>query len=218
MALPERIDPTTGEAQRRSGNVVTRYLGERGAEETPENAELARHGLSPRTIQDGKFAGEAQTVDAVRKLRQAYGAETGRAVREAQKTPAYQKASDPEKKKLLEKALRDADFEAELRVGDSVKRSAKAQAAWEASAIQKYQGAPKGADANTIRRYNRSISQAKAARTEARKADPKNTDKAEAAWARANPEEAKLARRGAVPAATIRKQRAAIYAKHKVSP
>jgi hypothetical protein len=218
MALPERIDPTTGEAQRRSGNVLTRYLGERGAEETPENAELARHGLSPRTIQDGKFAGEAQTVDAVRKLRQAYGAETGKAIRDVQKTPAYQKASDPEKKHLLEKALRDADFEAELRVGDGVKRSAKAQAAWEYSGVQKYAGAPTGADANAIRRYNRSVSQARAAKAEARKTDPKNPDKAEAAWAKANPEEAKLARRASVSATVLRKKKAEIYGKHKVSP
>jgi hypothetical protein len=218
MALPERIDPTTGEAQRRSGNVVTRYLGERGAEETPENAELARHGLSPRTIQDGKFAGEAQTVDAVKKLRQAYGAETGKAVRDVQKTPAYQKATDAEKKKLLEKALRDADFEAELRVGDGVKRSAKAQAAWEYSATAKYAGAPKDGDANAIRRYNRSVSQARAAKAEARKTDLKNPDRAEAAWARANPEEAKLARVGAVSATVLRKKKAEIYGKHKVTP
>jgi hypothetical protein len=218
MALPARIDPTTGEAQRRSGNVVTRYLGERGAEETAENAELARHGLSPRTIQDGKFAGEAQTVDAVRKLRQAYGAETGKAIRETQKTPAYQKASDPEKKLLLEKALRDADFEAELRIGDGVKRSAKAQAAWEYSATAKYSGAPKGADANETRRYNRSVSQARAARTEARKRDPKNPGKAEAEWARANPEAAKLARRTAVSATTLRKKKAEIYSKNGVKP
>ncbi|HVG95315.1 MAG TPA: hypothetical protein VNK05_00275, partial [Chloroflexota bacterium] len=217
--LPERIDPTTGEAQRRSGNVLTRYLGSaRGAEETPENAELARHGLSPRVIQDGKFAGEQQSVDAVRKLRQAYGAETGRAVRDLQKTPAYQKATDPEKKKLLEKALRDADFEAELRVGDAVKRSAKAQAAWEYSATAKYAGAPKDGDANAIRRYNRSVSQARAAKAEARKTDPKNPDKAEAAWARANPEEAKLARRTSVSATVLRKKKAEIYGKHKVSP
>jgi hypothetical protein len=218
MALPARIDPTTGEAQRRSGNFVTRYLGEQGAEETPENAELSRHGLSPRTIQDGTYAGEAQTLDAVRKLRQAYGAETGKAVREAQKTPEYQKASDPEKKKLLEKALRDADFEAELRIGDAVKRSPKAQAAWEYSATAKYDGAPKDGDANAIRRYNRSVSQARAARTEARRSDPKNPGRAEAAWARANPEAAKLARRTAVSATTLRKKKAEIYAKHKVTP
>jgi hypothetical protein len=217
-ALPEKIDPTTGEGLRRAGSGLSRYWGERGTVQTPEAQELARHGLSAREIRDGKFAGEAQTVDAVRKLKQAYGAETGRAVREVQKSPAYQKATDPEKKKLLEKALRDADFEAELRVGDGVKRSAKAQAAWEYSATAKYAGAPKDGDANTIRRYNRSVSQARAARTEARKTDPKNPDRAEAAWARANPEEAKLARRASVSATVLRKKKAEIYGKHKVSP
>ena len=62
------------------------------------------------------------------------------------------------------------------------------------------------------------MSQARAAKAEARKRDPQNPGKAEAEWARANPEAAKLARRAAVSATVLRKKKAELYGRHKVAP
>ena len=48
--LPARIDPASGEPQRRRGSGWERYWGTRGSAQTPEGSELARLRVTPRVI------------------------------------------------------------------------------------------------------------------------------------------------------------------------
>ena len=215
--LPEKIEPTTGEPMRRRGSGWDRYWGPQGTEQRPEAVELTRLELTPHEFRSGEYAGVEQTPAALKQVKQTVGSETGKAVREVMATPAYKEADDVGKKAQLQQALRDADFAAELRLGDTVKRSPRQQADWEYGAVPRYQGIKKDAPAEEVRRYNRDVAAAKRARTEARKKYPNAPDKGQTEWARANPELNRLANRGEADAATLRKRREEIDQKYGVN-
>ena len=215
--LPAKTDPTTGEPLRRRGTGWSRYWGaESGTQVTEQAQELSRLGLNPHDFRSGEYAGEKQAPAALARVKQTVGSEAGKAVREAMATPAYKEADDAGKKAQLQQALRDADFEAALRLGDTVKRSPRQQADWEYSAVPRYQGIKKDAPAEEVRRYNRDVAAAKRARTEARKKYPNAPDKGQAEWARANPEQNRLAQRGEADAATLKRRREEIDQKYGV--
>jgi hypothetical protein len=215
--LPAKTDPTTGEPLRRRGTGWSRYWGaESGTQLTEQAQELSRLGLNPHDFRAGEYAGEKQPPAALAKVKQTVGSEAGKAVREVMATPAYKEADDAGKKAQLQQALRDADFEADLRLGDTVKRAPRQQADWEYAAVPRYQGISKDAPAEEVRRYNRDVAAAKRARTEARKKYPNAPDKGQAEWARANPEQNRLAQRGEADATTLRKRREEIDQKYGV--
>jgi hypothetical protein len=185
---PTRIDPVTGEDQRRRGSGFSRYFGVRGAELTPEATELARLGLQPRVLsRTEEYEGAKQTPAQRRAAQRASGSETGRAVRAAMATPAYQRAPDAEKKTLLQGALREASRLADIKAGEQVARSPaqQAQRAWDA--VPKYAGVEGTPD--EIRRQNAAIAAAKAAQAAAKKRGDEALDR----WERENPTLADLA-------------------------
>lgn len=186
--VPTRIDPVTGEDQRRRGSGWSRYWGERGSEMTPEGTELARLGLQPSVLgRTEEYEGAKQTPEQRRVAQRALGSETGRAVREAMASPTYKSAKDEDKKKLLQAALREASRLADIKAGEQVARSPaqQAQRAWDA--IPKYQGVDGTPD--EIRRQNAAIASAKAAQAAAKKRGDAALDQ----WERENPRLADLA-------------------------
>lgn len=157
--VPPRIDPVTGEAQRRAGSGWSRYWGERGTVPSDEATELARLTLQPRVLSPNEdYAGEKQTPEQRRVLQQALGSETGKAVRETLATPAYQQADDAAKKSLLQAALRRATDEADIVAGGRVARNPKSQAQREWDAVPKFVGVQGTPD--EIRRENARIQRA----------------------------------------------------------
>ena len=214
---PAKIDPTTGEPLRRRGTGWSRYWGaESGTQLTAQAEELSRLGLNPHDFRSGEYAGEKQAPATLAKVKQTVGSEAGKAVREVMATPTYREADDAGKKAQLQQALRDADFAAELRLGDTVKRAPRQQADWEYGAVPRYQGIRKDAPAEEVRRDNRDVAAAKRARTEARKTYPDAPDKGQAEWARANPELNRLANRARPTRRRCRKRREEIDAKYGV--
>ena len=203
---PAKTDPTTGEPLRRRGTGWSRYRGAGAGRSAPRRPRSCPGWGSTRTTSAaGSTPGRSRPPPALAKVKQTVGSEAGKAVREAMATPAYKEADDAGKKAQLQQALRDADFEAELRLGDTVKRSPRQQADWEYGALPRYQGIKKDAPAEEVRRYNRDVAAAKRARTEARKKYPNAPDKGQTEWARANPEQNRLANRGEADATALKK-------------
>jgi len=185
---PTRVDPTTGEDQRRRGSGFSRYFGERGSEQTDEAQELARLELQPSVLnRTEEYEGAKQTPAQRRVAQRALGSETGRAVRAAMATGAYREADDATKKSLLQGALREASRLADIKAGEQVARSPaqQAQRAWDA--IPKYQGVDGTPD--EIRRQNAAIAAAKAAQAAAKQRGDAALDR----WERENPALADLA-------------------------
>ena len=211
-ALRTRIDPTTGEDQRRRGSGWSRYWGERGSEQTPDAQELARRGLQPRTFGPAEeYAGSKQTQEQRRILQQAFGSETGRALRETTASKAYQQADEAGKEKLLSAALRQAAEEADIVAGERVGRDAKSKAQLEYQAVPRYddlKGTP-----DEVRRLNARVRRAKSALAAAIKADPQ---RGEQTFRRERPADYKLADRGNADADDLREARERIEKKYGV--
>lgn len=167
-AVPPRIDPVTGEPQRRRGSGLSRYLGERGDVTTPEGDELARLALQPRVLgRTEAFEGAKQTPAQRQAAQRALGSETGKAVREAMAAPGYASLPDEEKKSRLQGALRTAADRADVVLGEGVARGTKQQAQREWDAVPKYVGVKGTPD--EIRRQNADISRAQSLESEYRK-------------------------------------------------
>jgi hypothetical protein len=158
-AVPTRIDPTTGEDQRRRGTGLSRYWGERGSETSAEATELARLELQPRVLgRTEDFEGGKQTPAQRRAAQRALGSETGKAVREAMAKPSYAGLDDAGKKSALQAALRTAGERADVVLGEGVTRGPKQQAQREWDAVPKYVGVQGTPD--EVRTQNAAITRA----------------------------------------------------------
>ena len=216
-ALPAEIDPATGERMRRRGSGLSRYLGVTpGTEESPESAELATRGVGVRAFADGKYAGVAQTPDALERVKRAYGSEVGKETRATLASREYQEARPLEKHRLLQQALARAYAEADVRLGDTVTRAPRAQAAFEYRAVPQYEGV-KGTP-EEVRRQNARIADAKRQVTAARAKYPGDPDKGERELIQRSRETVRLAERARVPSEELRRARTAIYAKYGLNP
>lgn len=212
-ALPVRIEPATGEPVRRRGTGLGRYLGVTpGTERSDLADELAERGVGVREFRDGKYTGVQQTPQQVEALRRTYGSEVGREVRAVIASREYQDAGPLDKKTLLQQGLNRAYAEADARLGDTVKRSPKAQAEFEYRAVPQYDGV-KGT-AEEVRRQNAKIADAKRQVAAARAKYPGNPDKGERELIQRSRETVRLAERARLPAAELRAKRTAIYTKH----
>lgn len=162
FALPERIDPATGQPMRKKGTGIQRYfMGTQGREESPEGQELNRYGVSAPTFKAGsEFAGERQTGDQARAIQRASGSEVNREVRETIQSAEYRRADDEEKAKLLRAAVARGRAAADVVVGQNVARSPEAKAKAEWQAVPKYRGMD--GTPEEIRRLNARIARAKA--------------------------------------------------------
>jgi len=162
FALPERIDPATGQPMRKKGTGIQRYfMGTQGREESPEGQELNRYGVSAPTFKAGsEFAGERQTGDQARAIQRASGSEVNREVRETIQSAEYRRATDDEKAKLLRAAVARGRAAADVVVGQNVARSPEAKAKAEWQAVPKYRGMD--GTPEEIRRLNARIARAKA--------------------------------------------------------
>jgi hypothetical protein len=166
--VPTRIDPTTGEDQRRAGSGLSRYVGERGSVASDEAVELARLGLQPRVLgRTEEYEGAKQTPAQRRAAQRAVGSETGKAVRDAMAKPGYAALDDAGKKSALQAALRAAADRADVVLGESVTRGTKQQAQREWDAVPKYVGVQGTPD--EVRTQNAAISRAQSLETEYRK-------------------------------------------------
>ena len=212
FALPERIDPATGEPVRRKGNALTRYAGlAPGRETSPEGEELARFGVNAPEYRAGKeYQGAPLTGAQARIVQRASGSEINKATRETLATPEYRAADEAGKEKLLRAALDRARERADAIAGEQVSRGTKQQAQREYDAIPRYRGASGTPD--EIRAKNDEIARAKSALSAARgKGRQAETD-----WIRAHPDLHKLARSEGVDADRLKRQREAIEAKYGV--
>ena len=215
--LPERLDPLTGEPQRRVGTGASRALGQYGSDLTPEGRELARLKVNPRTFgPTEQYAGAAQTQAQRRALQRAYGSESGKAVRDTLASEAYKKADDAGKKKALEKALRDAAADADVVAGGDVARGPKERAEYEYLAVPQFEGVKGSAD--EVRRQNVAIRRARALRSEYRGRYPNDPDKGEGEFYREHRKEYALAQRPSVPPEELRRRRQQIEDKLGVAP
>ena len=166
--VPTRIDPVTGEDQRREGTGLSRYWGERGDVQTDEGLELARLGLQPRVLgRTEAYEGAKPTPEQRRAAQRALGSETGKTVREAMAKPGYAKLDDAGKKSALQDALRTAADRADVVLGEGVTRGTKQQAQREWDAVPKYVGVQGTPD--EVRTQNAAISRAQSLETEYKK-------------------------------------------------
>jgi hypothetical protein len=136
-ALPARIDPATGEAQRRRGSGWERYWGTRGDEQSPEGSELARLRVTPRVIgRTEEYLGATRSREDRRKVQQILGSETNRVVRRTMNAAYYKNAKDVDKKGYLEDAIREAAKAAEARLWKLGIRKVKPTAAEEEAELE----------------------------------------------------------------------------------
>jgi hypothetical protein len=210
---PVRIDPATGEPQRRTGTGLSRYFGERGDVQTDEGTELARLGLQPRVLGPNEaYAGTKQTPAQRRALQLALGSETNRAVREAMARPGYRQADDEEKKKRLQAALRRAAEEADVVAGEQAGRDSKSQASRAWDAVPKFVGVQGTPD--EVRRENARIQRAMTLASQYRERY------GEGGWrtpmGKEEPEAFRLVTKQRRPAEVLTRQRKAIEAQYGV--
>jgi hypothetical protein len=212
FALPERLDPTTGEPVRRKGNAFTRYAGfAQGRETSPEGEELARFGVNAPEYRAGEaYQGAPLTGAQARIVQRASGSEINRATREALASPEYKAADEAGKEKLLRAALARARERADIVAGEQVSRGTKQQAQREYDAIPRYRGVSGTPD--EIRTKNDEIARAKSALSAARS----KGRQAEADWIKAHPDLYTLARRDGVDADRLKYQREKIEQKYGV--
>ena len=201
FALPERIDPTSGQAMRRRGNPLSRYTGvASGSEPSPEGLELNRYGVNAPEWRAGEaYAGMPQTGAQARALTRASGSEIGREVRQVLASPTFAAADEEEKQRLLRGAMDRAREAADLAVGDTVARDQKSKANREYQAVPRYEdikGTP-----DEVRRLNARVRRAKAELAAAIKADP---ERGEQKFLRERREDYRLADRRAVDADDLR--------------
>lgn len=212
---PTRIDPVTGEDQRREGNPLTRYFGQRGSVQSPEAIELAGAEVSPRVIgRTEEYEGAVQSPEARRAAQRALGRQTQAAVREALAKHDYAGLPEDEKKQRLQEAVRTAADRADLELGEGVTRGTKQQAQREWDAIPKFVGIDPKADPNEIRRQNTQLQRAQTVASQYRE------KYGEGPWrskmAQDEPELYKLVGRPRAPAPVLERQKKAIEAKYKV--
>ena len=135
--LPARIDPATGEAQRRRGSGWERYWGTRGSQQSPEGSELARLRVTPRVIgRTEEYLGATRSREDRRKVQQVLGSETNRVVRRTMNAAYYKNAKDIDKKGYLEDAIREAAKAAEARLWKQGIRRVKPTEAEEAAELE----------------------------------------------------------------------------------
>ena len=202
--LPERLDPTTGEPQRRAGTPAERLggFGRTTTEQTPLAVEVARLKEAKQEVSIPAFSpGERykdvdQTPAQRRVLQQAYGSEVNQATRDLLGSKRYQEADDAEKARLLRGQLSLARSRADVVAGDRVARSAKDKAARAYAAVPHYLGVKGTPD--EIRRGNLETAHAKSVRSDYRRRY--GGDVGEARFRREQPELSKLTVRDAVDA------------------
>jgi hypothetical protein len=204
QGLPARIDPTTGEPQRRAGTPAERLggFGRTTAEQTPLAVEVARlkeagQDVSVPAFSPGeKYKDVEQTPAQRRVLQQAYGSEVAQATRDVLASPAYQQADDAEKARLLRRQLTLARSRADVVAGDRVARSDKDRAARAWDAVPRYLGVKGTPD--EVRRGNLETAHAKSVLSDYRKRY--GGDVGEARFRREQPELSRLTLRDAVDA------------------
>lgn len=142
-----KIDPTTGEPVRRSGDLLT-FLFRSGAPGTPnpvagEVTRLEATGNPVAVRQFGKtvdYAGAIQTPEQRRVLQGAFGKATQTYIADVLARPEYQAASDAQKAATLNKALETAYKVADLKAGERIGRDPAHQAALAYASIPHYVG------------------------------------------------------------------------------
>jgi hypothetical protein len=212
---PTRIDPVTGEDQRREGNPLTRYFGQRGSVQSPEAIELAGAEVSPRVIgRTEEYEGAVQSPEARRAAQRALGRQTQAAVREALAKQDYAGLPEDERKQRLQGAVRTAADRADLELDSQVTRGTKQQAQREWDAIPKFVGIDPKGDPNEIRRQNAQLQRAQTVASQYRE------KYGEGPWrskmAQDEPELYKLVGRPRAPAPVLDRQKKLIEAKYKV--
>lgn len=229
------VDPTTGGPLARGGTPAARLAGFGRVlpEASPARAETARlaslrgpdgaplyAGVQPRAFDEREvtYAGAPQTPAQRRLLQAAYGAETGRYLGPLLTSAAYLRASDADKAAMVQRALRTAAKEADIRAGDRIARDPKNRAAWEYLAVPHYAGVDPQAAPDEIRRQNLRIAEAKQQLEAFRARYPQQPTRGEAEFAQADREAYALAKRPPVPPAYLAARRAAIKAKLGVTP
>jgi hypothetical protein len=214
-AVPTRIDPTTGEDQRRRGTGLSRYFGERGVETTAEGDELTRLGLTPRVIgRTEKYEGAVQSRDARREAQRALGREVGPAVRGAMAKPDYVKLSEEEQTAEQRRALLQGGDEADIDLGEQVARGSKQQAQRAYDALPHFVGIDPKASPDDIRRQNEQVQRAQTVAAQYRE------KYGEGPWrsrmAKEEPELYKLVGRPRIPAPVLENQRKKIETQYGV--
>lgn len=213
--VPTRIDPTTGEDQRRRGTGLSRYFGERGDITTPEGDELTRLGLTPRVIgRTEKYEGAVQSREARREAQRALGREVGPAVRAQMEKSDYVGLAEEEQKARQRTALLRGGNEADIDVGEGVARGSKQQAQRAYDAIPHFVGIDPKADPDTIRRQNAQLQLAQTTASQYRE------KYGEGPWrskmAKEEPELYKLVGRPRVPTPVLDNQRKKIETQYGV--
>jgi len=177
-------------------------------------------GVQPRQFDEPEvtYAGKVQTPEQKRVLQQAFGQETDRYLAKLLADPRYREATDAQKASMVADALSEVAVRADVRAGGRIARDAKAQANYAYLAIPQFEGISPTADADTIRRYNLDVRDAKQQLERWRKRYPDAPGRGEAEFAQTYPSMILLARKPARAAADLRVRRREIEQRTGVEP